>query len=106
MKKQVFSMRDSIAEIYLPPFMMRTIGEATRATLNSSKDPQTYLHQSPNDYVLYQIATFDDLTGEYEMLEDKKKIGSVAEMQAIANYEREDAVNLKKHQDETKQEIE
>jgi len=73
-------MKDTVAEIYLPPFLMRTIGEATRATLATANNAESILHTSPNDYILYHIGSFDDNTGQYQMNESEFKIGSIQQI--------------------------
>lgn len=88
-------MRDSVSEIYLPPFQMRTIGEATRGVLTTAKNTDSHLYSSPDDYTLWQIATFDDNSGDYIMLKDKLKIGSVSELLSIHNQNITDGGNIK-----------
>jgi len=79
---KIYTLRDQVAQFYLPTFPMKTEGEAIRAMLETAKNENTQFHNSPADFVLYEIATFDDNTGEYEMYLDKKRLGSIEELQA------------------------
>ena len=57
---KVFSVRDMKAEAFLQPFFTPTQGSALRAfgdACNKTDSP-FYLH--PNDYVLYEIGTYND----------------------------------------------
>lgn len=95
MKTKIFTLRDTVAEIYLPTFPMKTEGEAVRAMLNTANNPETQFHTSPEDFVLYEIGTFDDNIGEYSMYVDKKKHGSIEELQSIEKRRKEEKIELK-----------
>lgn len=59
----VFTVHDSKAQAYLPPFNLPTKEMAVRTfsdTVNDSKHP---FGKHPADYTLFHIGTFDDDTG-------------------------------------------
>ena len=56
-------MRDSKVEAYLPPFFMRSKGEAMRVLVDTLDDANHLFHKHPDDYYLYHIGEFDDQTG-------------------------------------------
>lgn len=60
MLMKVFSVRDMKAEAFLQPFFCPTQGSALRAFGDAcaKQDSPFYVH--PNDYVLYEIGTYDD----------------------------------------------
>lgn len=60
---KVFSARDMKAEAFLQPFFMPTSGAALRAFGDacSKEDSPFFIH--PNDYVLYEIGSYDDSDG-------------------------------------------
>lgn len=63
---QMFSVFDKAVGAYMPPFFARTRGEAIRMFSDAvqSKDGQFIKH--PQDYELYEIAVWDDLSGRCE----------------------------------------
>lgn len=66
-----FSIYDTKAEIFNPPFYQRNAGEAARSFSKIVNESNSLLNQYPEDYVLIQIGSFNDETG---MLESCKPI--------------------------------
>ena len=66
MNLRIYTIRDSKAEAYLPPFTFRTDGEAIRAFDDSVQKPGTALHDHPEDFFLYKVASFDQDSGRVE----------------------------------------
>lgn len=62
-KINVYTVRDSKAECYLPPFTMRTNAEAIRAFGDSVQKPGTTIHDHPGDFFLYKVGEFDQVSG-------------------------------------------
>jgi len=62
----IFSVHDSKAQAYLPPFYMRTKGEALRAFETTVKDTNTQFNKYPSDYTLVELGSFDEATGVIE----------------------------------------
>lgn len=60
MKLKIFTIYDSKAEAYLPPFFMKTKGEAIRAWTTTIQEPNTQFHKYPSDYTLFEIGEYDD----------------------------------------------
>lgn len=63
MISQVFSIYDTKAEAYAPPFFMARPELALRAFRDLAADVQSQVNKHPEDYVLYLIGEFDDATG-------------------------------------------
>lgn len=63
MIQKAFSIRDSKAEVYFPPFYQKTTGEAERSFAQLVNDPQTMVGKFPEDYDLYLIGEWNDQTG-------------------------------------------
>ncbi|WNK14907.1 MAG: nonstructural protein [Microvirus sp.] len=62
--KLICALRDSKAEAFLPPFVIDSRGLAIRSVgdaVNSSEN--TPLSKHPEDFGLYELATFDELKG-------------------------------------------
>lgn len=65
----IFSVHDSKAQAYLPPFYMRNKGEALRAFETTVKDTNTQFNKYPQDYTLVELGTFDENTATIETWE-------------------------------------
>lgn len=61
--QKIFTVHDSKAQAYLPPFYMRTKGEAIRAFETTVKDTNSQFNKYPHDYTLVELGEFDDNTG-------------------------------------------
>lgn len=71
-KSYAYTVKDTAAEAYLPPFFMQSRGAALRAFADAVKDPQHQFAKHPEDYFLFEMGTFDEQTGiftPYETLE-------------------------------------
>lgn len=79
MKSKMYTAYDSKVELYLPPFFMRTRGEAVRAWETAVNDPQTQMCRHPDDFTLFEIGEFDDSTGCVEMYGAKISLGLALE---------------------------
>lgn len=66
MKLKIFSVYDTKAEFYHPPFFFRTNGEALRVWMDLANDRSNQIGQYPQDFVLFEIGTFDPQTGSVE----------------------------------------
>lgn len=75
MKLLAFSVRDEKVEAFLPPLFFRARGEATRVFVNAVNDPQSNLSHNIGDYVLYEIGSFDDVSGLFTAKEPERLIG-------------------------------
>lgn len=69
MIRKVVSVFDAKSGVYMTPFVALTIGEAVRIFEDAVKDDKTLLNKHPADFVLYHIADFDDVAGEYVSLQ-------------------------------------
>lgn len=64
MGQRIFSVHDSAAQAYLPPFYMKTAGEAIRAFETTVKDTNSQFNRFPADYTLVELGEFDENTAE------------------------------------------
>lgn len=64
MKHMMYSILDSKSGIYNLPWSAPARGSALRTFADISNDPKTSIHAHPEDYNLFEIGTYDDLTGE------------------------------------------
>lgn len=63
MKMRVFSVYDVKAEMFSPPWVMGTIGEATRAFQDLANDANSSVSKHPGDFKLCCLGEFDNVTG-------------------------------------------
>lgn len=63
MKIRVFSVFDTKAKAFLPPFFMPEQGQALRIFTDAVNKPDHQFHAHPEDYALYDIGDFDDSKG-------------------------------------------
>lgn len=75
---KAFSVYDNKAAAYLSPFFAPTTGLATRMFEKAASDEAHDFHQYANDYVLYELGTFDQETGELNKLAQAINLGPAA----------------------------
>ncbi len=63
MKTQIYSIFDTASATYQKPTFARTDGEIMREFQNISIDKKHPCGEHPEDYSLFRLGTFDDLTG-------------------------------------------
>ena len=66
MEMRIYTVRDSKAQGYLQPFFMPNVSVAIRALKDCLADSGHQFAKHPEDYDLYCIGFFDDLTGIIE----------------------------------------
>lgn len=60
---KIFSVFDSKAEAYLPPFYVASKGAALRSFSDAASDPTHNFCKHSGDFTLFEIGTFDDGDG-------------------------------------------
>lgn len=65
---QVFSVYDTKAAAYFPPFFLPKQAQAVRAFQQCVNDPKHQWGAFPQDYTLFLIGLFDDDTGQLQCL--------------------------------------
>lgn len=73
---KVFSIYDSKAEAYLPPFCFAATGMAIRAFADMANDPNHQVGRHPEDYTLFELGVFDDEHGQYTQDAAKVALGT------------------------------
>lgn len=74
MELKAYSIRDSKASIFNPPFYKKTHGEAERDFTTLCKDEKSTCAQYPEDFDLYFLGTYDDQTGVFKSLDTPQHI--------------------------------
>lgn len=76
---KVFAVYDSKVEAFLQPFIMQTKGQAVRAFTDSCNDPQSNFWKHPEDFTLFELGSWDEVSGAYTNLTAKVAIGGALE---------------------------
>lgn len=62
-----FSVYDSKAASFSPPFFVPAVGVATRSFSDVANDPTTDICKHPEDYTLYSLGTFDSNLATFDL---------------------------------------
>ena len=65
---KVFTVYDSKAEAYLPPFYARSTGDAIRRFSDTANDVSHDFNKHAADFTLFEIGEFDELQGVFNLL--------------------------------------
>lgn len=78
---KVYSIYDTKAEAYLTPFYLRSKAEAIRSfTSEVNRSPeQSQIAAYPSDFVLFELGSFDELTGKFFVHELPQLLGTASE---------------------------
>ncbi len=80
---QAYSIFDSCARIYHPPMFLANDAVASRNIATLKNDQATTLGQNPEDYHIYHIGEYDDLTGVLKSFEHVK-INEIKPLQEVS----------------------
>lgn len=69
---ELFTVYDMVAERYMKPFWGVNIASAIRGFADACKDPESPFFDHVEDYALYNIANFDEITGEINPIQPFK----------------------------------
>jgi len=74
-KQFLYTIYDSVAEIYNQPFYAMNDNVAMRIITEIVNDSETNLYKNPLDYILYGIGEYDPYTGVVETYSPHKNLG-------------------------------
>jgi len=66
MNNDIFAIRDLKIGAYKSPFVARNAGDATRMLQGAVRAGNSQLSEYPQDFELYYIGTFNDLSGQLD----------------------------------------
>lgn len=75
MKLHILSVHDSKAEAFIQPFFAQTVAVGLRMFEAASNDTNTDFNRFAGDYTLFELGTFDQITGQLEMLKTPNNLG-------------------------------
>lgn len=79
MKTKIFTVYDSKAQSYLPPFYMQSTGQAMRTFEDECNNKESLFNKHPSDFTLFEIGSFDDQTALIEIYEAKTSLATAIE---------------------------
>jgi len=83
MKLRIYTLFDSKALIYNPPFFTQNHGVARRMCVDLVSDQNTTVGRHPRDYVLYCLGAYDDNTGKFDIFEVKEHVLDIISLVGI-----------------------
>lgn len=75
----IYSVFDSKAAAFLPPFFVHNDAIAQRAFSEGANDPTHPFFKHPADYTLFRIGDFNDTTGQVVALDVNVNLGHSAQ---------------------------
>lgn len=76
---KVFSVYDGKIKVFLRPFVDQHTGSALRSFEEACKEPSSPFAKFPQDFVLYEVGTFDDESGKLVEYSPKIQIATPIE---------------------------
>lgn len=75
----IFTVYDSKAAAYLPPFYEQSIGSALRSFGDTCKNEEHVFNKHSEDFTLFHLGVFDDQTCKFELLDALTSLGLASE---------------------------
>lgn len=79
MKLKVFSIHDVKAQVFSNPFYMGHDGQALRSFADLVNDEKSSINKHPEDYKLYGLADYDDISGAFVSYEVPKFLANASD---------------------------
>jgi len=79
MQLKIYSIRDAKAGIFHNPWMKNTHGEAERDFTELTKDEKSMVSKYPEDFDLYFLGSYDNVTGKLEPLDTPQHVSKAIE---------------------------
>lgn len=76
---KMFTVFDSKAAAYLPPFFTQTTGTALRSFESECNNPESSFYKYPGDYALFELGSFDQANSTVELLPAPLNLGLAQE---------------------------
>lgn len=76
---KVFGIYDSKAEAFLPPFFMKSKGEAIRALSSHVADSNHNFSKYASDFTLFELGSWNDSSCEFVLHDAKQSLGCLLE---------------------------
>lgn len=63
------AVHDSAVDAFNPPIFVAAVGAATRSFIDEVNRPDSAFYMHPDDFQLYELGTFDQITGTFQATE-------------------------------------
>ena len=83
MKLGIYSVYDSMAKAFLPPFYMHNDSLAIRAITECLMDDNHKFCKHPQDYTLFKFGHYEDTDGEFDIFEAHKSLAPLITLQQL-----------------------
>lgn len=60
---KMFAVFDTKAAAFMTPFFSQNVGLALRSFTHMARDPNSYMHAFPADFILFELGEFDGDAG-------------------------------------------
>lgn len=77
---QVFAVFDSAVGAYMPPFTMKSKGEALRSFMSASQDSDHNFFKYAPDYTLFHLGSYDEASGQFTQDSPPVSLGTALEL--------------------------
>nr|WAE43481.1 MAG: nonstructural protein [Microviridae sp.] len=77
---KVYSIYDTAAQAYMTPFYHAGKGTAFRAFQDAVLDKNSVFAKHPDDYTLFELGEFDDLTAVFKFHTAPQRLASAREL--------------------------
>jgi len=85
MNNDMFAIRDRKIGAYKAPFVARNAGDASRMFAGAIKQGNTQLSEYPEDFDLFFIGTFNDLSGQLDSVKPEFVCSAISVVGAQAS---------------------
>lgn len=79
MEKNLYSVFDSKAALFMAPFVAMSDGVAIRGFQDEANKQGTMMNRHPSDFALYRLGSFDEKTGRHTNLDIPTNLGQAAQ---------------------------
>ena len=80
-----YCIYDSTAAVYYPPFTFKIDQQAIRAFAVTMDSPNSNMSLFPQDYSLYCLGSFDEITGMLQPLKNPRRVITAMELKEPAD---------------------
>jgi len=85
MIQRVFTVYDSKAEAYLPPFYQPTVGQALRLFGDMCTDETHQFYRHPEDFTLFALGEYNDEKASFNLTATPVSLGLAVEFKKANN---------------------
>lgn len=74
MRLYVVAVKDRALDAYMRPFFVPALNAAVRSFQDEINRPESEMFKHPDDYDLYHLSIFDDVTGAFELFDTPQQL--------------------------------